>query len=163
MIIYKQVPFFNRHTGKQEGFNFQRDFSVCDYTGNKLGAEVGVDCPGHYIEFSYDTSSEAEWYYDDISELLNLLIHYGISDSAEFDIQQTLATGVFNYSYINNYSMDASILLAQEWIADIKSKNKLLGNCKSFAQAARRKRLQLVISFLKDKKYTPEQLGFFEK
>lgn len=161
MNIYKLKPTYSRDTGELEGQMVFPDKILCDYTGNEINKD---DCdfkPTYKISFIYNNDSEEDWFYDDVEKIIKLLSSFPNEKDFNFDhnIRAVLALDKFHYSIINGDYVDASVLLAKDWIEGINIKDNMFFNCHSFAEAARIQRRKLVLGFLENKTYSPLELG----
>lgn len=159
MFIYKLVPLYDHRTGKLIDHQKEEDQVICDYTGVECNKEfrsqnnLALD----YINFEYDYASESSWYYDNIDELVCLLAGEDISELEEIEIIDTY--GLRQLIAETPYFYGCSYLLVRDWVKNINKKKSIFFECSTIQEAARRQRIHLLTKFLKEKKYTIEQLG----
>lgn len=159
MKIYKSKPVFDRDTGAKIDDEVVVDKILCDFTGKEIGEEE-ITAPPYTIKFEYNYESEPDYYYDNIEKIRELLSQQedeNLIDS--YHIRAEIAEGEYCYSIINEYFADATILLVQKWINEISDKESPFYECPTLGCAARIQRARLIEGFLKDKVYTPKQLG----
>lgn len=160
MKIYKFKPVFDRDTGVKIDDELIVDKTLCDFTEKEIGDEE-IASPPYTIKFKYNYDSEPDYYYDDVEKIYELLSEQvpekDLIDA--FHIRAEIAEEEYCYSIINEYFADATILLVQKWINEISDKGSPFYECPTLGCAARIQRAKLIEGFLKDRIYTPKQLG----
>ena len=160
MKLYTIKPQFDPDTGQptEPAFQENKRLAVCDYTGQEVDLyNDDTKKPQYYISIRYDHSSEPIWEME--LEDLRRFKEFGISDDyGEFG---EFINSPYHF-YTDDYgSIDASFDMIKEWMIDMTKKEGRFSECRTIEHVMRVARLYTLVRLLKEKKYTPKQLGFF--
>lgn len=161
--MFERVPTFCSRTGKHNGFRLEPVKYICDFSGDEIDMDDPQFRPFYDLEFDYCSASEEDWYYDRIDKLVDAINGYHLTpydegSVSEYHLRRVIAETSFHYSLSEDARTDASLLLFKEF-AKAKTKKHYLYGCRHVGEVMRRHRLKLVISLLKKKLYSPEELG----
>lgn len=156
MNLYKAKVKFDAETGKRlkrPTVVKTRD-AICDYTGELIKYSEDRDMyPQYTLTLDYDCES---YYHDKDAEFFRDL---GLDYSSLFDDKE------YHFAVLGDYAgnVDMSQMLMSEWVGQMSAKVGPFATCGNVEEVLRKARVETVKRLIKEKKYTPEELGLLEE